>query len=56
MLRTEVNMQSEVSLTLAYQSSEVGSQLRVECAMMTDASFSESNGEACRRISHREVV
>ncbi len=52
-------MQSEVSLTVCvegYQGSEVGSQLRVECARMIDASFSESNSDACRRISHREVV
>ena len=52
-------MQTEVSLTSyveGYRGSEAGSQLRVECAMMIDASFSESNGYACRRILHREVV
>ena len=54
-----VNMQSEVNLTFyleGYQGSGAGSQLRVECAMMIDASFFESNGDACRRILHREVV
>ena len=52
-------MQSEVSLIFClegYPGSEAGSQLRVECAMMIDASFSELNSDACRRISHREVV
>ena len=56
---TEVNRQSEVSLIFcleSYPGSEAGFQLRVECAMMIDASFSELNGDACRRISHREVV
>ena len=52
-------MQSEVSLIFRvedYQGSEVGSQLRVECARMFGASFSESKSDASRRISHREVV
>lgn len=51
----EVNMQNEVSL-IFYRGSGAGSQLRVECAMMIDASFFESNDDACRRILHREVV
>ena len=52
-------MQSEVSLIFdleGYPGSEVGSQWRVECAMMIDASFSESKSDACRRILHRAVV
>ena len=58
-LMREVNMRSEVSLIFGlegYRGSEAGSQLRVECAMMIDASFYESNDDACRRILHREVV
>ena len=58
-LMREVSMQSEVSSTFClegYRGSEAGSRLRVECAMMIDASFSESNGDACRRILHHAVV